>query len=161
MFCCCLSFFIFLVIFVRLIISISTGPAFTKFPGMVELYYAYVFMCKNDDDDEHWQYDKKLVFWYLEGCCHGNQFFIQPKQFFHNVWSKWPMWNKLCAVIHDALEVDRRRFLLTTPVHRGTDIAFHGNRHFSPGHFPSDISSTLACDGTRQEVQVLHWTHAN
>jgi len=26
---------------------------------------------------------------------------------------------------------------------------------------PSDISLTLACDGIRQEVQVLRWTHAH
>jgi len=50
------------------------------------------------------------------------------------------------GVIH---EVDRRRFLSTTPVHRRTDTA-PGNGHspwtFSLGHFP-----TLACDGMRQE----------
>jgi len=40
------------VIFVKSIISISTGPTFKKFAGMVELYYVYVFMCKNKDDDE-------------------------------------------------------------------------------------------------------------
>ena len=80
-----------------------------------------------------------------------------------------------------AIDIDRRRVWLTTPIHRGTDIA-PGNGHcprgtnivpgewtlprgtdIAPenGHCPrgTDISPTLACDGI-QEVQVLRWTYA-
>jgi len=77
----------------------------------------------------------------LKGRCHDNQFlFIQSTQFFS---SQWPMCNERCVFSHDALDrrryntilaVIRRRFLLTTPIHRGTDIS-PGNKH-SPWTFP-------------------------
>ena len=51
------------------------------------------------------------------------------------------MCDKLCAVIHDGLDGQKcntrgrlRRFLLTTSLHHGTDIA-----HPKNGHFPLDI----------------------
>jgi len=69
--------------------------------------------------------------------------------------------NKHSAFSHDALDSRKcntlgrpRRFLLTTPVHRRTD-SDPGNGHFSL------VISPLACDGIRQEVQVLRWTQAN
>ena len=78
--------------------------------------------------------------------------------------SQWPMCNKLCAFIHDALdrlsvihEVDRLRVMLTTPIHCVTDIDPLRTDIF-PWTFPlSNISPTLACDGMWQEVRVLRW----
>ena len=63
----------------------------------------------------------------LKGRCHGNQFLFVHFTFFS---SQRPVFNKLCVFSHDALDhhisvihdADRRRFLLTTPVHRCTDI---------------------------------------
>ena len=60
-----------------------------------------------------------------------------------------------CAFRRDALDRrrcntrDRHRVLLTTPLRRRTDIV-------PLDISPSDISLTLACDGIRQEVQVLN-----
>ena len=55
--------------------------------------------------------------------------------------SQWPMCNKLCALIHDALdrrrcihEFDRRRVLLTTPIHWERTYPPRNKRF--PGHFP-------------------------
>ena len=103
----------------------------------------------------------EIGLWSLKGRCHDNQFlFIQSTQFFS---SQWPMCNKRCVFSHDALdrgryntilEVIRRRFLLTTPIHRGTDISPREQT------FLLDISLTLACHWIRQKVQVLVWTQA-
>jgi len=74
----------------------------------------------------------------LMGRCHGNKFsFIQSTQFFR----QWPMCNKLCALIHDAL--DRRH-----EVDRG-DFCWQHNEHsytaertlpLSNGYFPTGHS---------------------
>ena len=71
------------------------------------------------------------------------------------------MCHKLCAVIHDALDCRKcntrrrpRRFLLTTPIHREWTLTAVG-MDISPLVIPPDISLTLACDGMRQEVQML------
>ena len=58
------------------------------------------------------------------------------------------------SVIH---EVDRRRFLLTTPVHRGTDIDPLGTDtprgHFPLRHFPD---TRVLRDTTRSASAALH-----
>ena len=90
----------------------------------------------------------------FNGRCHGNHFFvIQSTHFCHsdqcviNFVHSATTRSTIAIVIH---EVDRRPVLLVaTLIHRGTDI------------FPSYISPTLACDGIRQEVQVLRGTQVN
>jgi len=45
MFCCCFIFIQFLVISVRPVISTSTGPSFTKFAGLVEVWANDLKLC--------------------------------------------------------------------------------------------------------------------
>jgi len=73
--------------------------------------------------------------------------------------SQWSMCNTLCAFSHVIHEVDRRpqRFLLTTPIHRETDTD-SWERTFPIWTFPSYFPPILACDGMRQEMQVLRCT---
>jgi len=85
----------------------------------------------------------------LKGRCRGNQFlFIQSAMFFRrsnqcviNFVHSATTRSAAVSVIH---EVDRRRFLLTTPIHRGTDND-PLEIDISPWTFaPLDISPTLA-----------------
>jgi len=120
----------------RPIISESTWPIFAKFSGLVA-------------------FRRRWLLWNGVAIAQGTLPW-QPN-FVHSIHTIFVIF------IHDALdrrrlsvihEVDRRWFLLRTPVHLGTDI--------SPWAFsPYDIFLTLACDGILQEVQVLRWTHAN
>ena len=61
------------------------------------------------------------------------------------------------SVIHE-VDRDRDDFCWQHQYTGKTDIAPYGNGH-SPGHSPSDISLTLACDRILQEVQMLRRTH--
>jgi len=90
----------------------------------------------------------------LKGRCYGNRFlFTQSSQVFRHsdqcVTDFAQSSTTRSIVVSVTHEVDRRRFLLTTSVYRETDI--------DPWKqiFPLDISSTLACDGIRQEVRML------
>ena len=65
------------------------------------------------------------------------------------------------TVVGVMYKVDRRRFPLATPIRRETDTAPPGT-NIPPLDISSlDIFQTLACDGIRQEVQVLRWTQAH
>ena len=92
----------------------------------------------------------------LKGCCRGNQiFFTLSTKFFV---TKWPMYNELYVVVHDMRD-------LVSVIHEvdHNDFCWQ-HQHTMNGHFtpwkrtfsPSDISSRLACDVIRQEVQMLH-----
>ena len=64
---------------------------------------------------------------------------------------------KCLTVVGAIHEVDRRRVRLTTPIHSKTFISLFpsGNGHFPLDIPPSGIFPTVACDGIRQEVQLV------
>jgi len=97
----------------------------------------------------------------LEGHCHGNQFFcwihtfISSQQRAINCVHSATTRSTVAKVIR---EFDHRLGLLTTPIHRGKDISLLGTDILLWAFPPQNISPTLACDGMRQEVQVLRRT---
>jgi len=80
--------------------------------------------------------------------------FIQQAQVFrHSDQSR----STVVSVMH---EVDRDDFCWQHQ-YTGERTLTPWERTFPRGHFPPQALLTLACDGIRQEVQVLRWTHAN
>ena len=112
----------------RPIISESTRPTFAQFSGFVALWLQMIAVKLDcDRSRDVGTLPRQPIFVYQIHI-----FFATVTNVYQTLCIQPRRARPFAGVIH---EVDRRPGLLTTPIHRGTDIS------------PSGISSTLTCDG--------------